>query len=75
MALIFEMFNIWNVENLAFGVSTNESTTTALGSRWGQGQTPLSTFRTLYLPDGTFNRGGVSVGTPFQLQVAAKYTF
>jgi len=75
MALIFEMSNIWNVENLAFGVSTNESTTTALGSRWGQGQTPLSTFRTLYLPDGTFNRGGVSVGTPFQLQVAAKYTF
>jgi len=73
--LIFEMFNVWNLENLSYGVSTNESTTTALGSRWGLGQTPLSTFRTLYLPDGTFNRGGVSVGTPFQLQVAAKYTF
>lgn len=75
LALIFEMFNVWNNENLSFGVSTNESSTTALGSRWGVGQTPLSTFRTFYLPDGTFNRFGVNVGTPFQLQVAAKYTF
>jgi hypothetical protein len=75
VALIFEMFNIWNTENLSFGVSTNESTTTALGSRWDRGQTPLPTFRTLYLPDGTFNRSGVDVGVPFQLQVAAKYTF
>jgi hypothetical protein len=75
VALIFEMFNVWNNENLSFGVSTNESSTTALGSRWGLGQTPLSTFRTFFLPDGTFNRGGTNVGTPFQLQVAAKYTF
>ncbi len=75
VALIFEMFNVWSTDNLSFGVSTNESTTTALGSRWGTGQTPLSTFRTLYLPDGTFNRGGTNVGVPFQLQVAAKYTF
>ena len=75
VSLIFEMFNLWNNENLSFGVSTNESSTTALGSRWGTGQTPLSTFRTFYLPDGTFNRGGTNVGTPFQLQVAAKYTF
>ena len=75
ISLIFEMFNIWNNENLSFGVSTNESSTTAAGSRWGNGQTPLSTFRTFYLPDGTFNRGGTNVGVPFQLQVAAKYTF
>src|SRR6185503_12653591 len=52
MALIFEMFKIWNNENLSFGVSTNESTTSALGSRWGLAQTPLSTFRTFYLPNG-----------------------
>jgi hypothetical protein len=75
VALIFEMFNVWNTENLSFGVSTNESTTSALGSRWGLGQTPLSTFRTFYLPNGTFNRAGVDVGVPFQLQVAAKYAF
>jgi Carboxypeptidase regulatory-like domain len=75
LSLIFEMFNLWNTENLSYNVSTNESTTTALGSVWGRGQTPVSTFRTFYLPDGTFNRGGTTVGVPFQLQVAAKYTF
>lgn len=75
IALIFEMFNLWNNENLSYDVSVNESSTTALGSRWGTGQTPLSTFRTLFLSDGTFNRSGVNVGTPFQLQAAVKYTF
>ncbi|MEW5976979.1 MAG: carboxypeptidase regulatory-like domain-containing protein [Acidobacteriota bacterium] len=72
---IFEMFNLWNLDNLSYNVSTNESSTTALGSRWGTSQTPLPTFRTLYLANGTLNSGGVNVGSPFQLQVALKYTF
>ena len=75
ISLIFEMFNLWNIENLSYDVSTNESTTTALGSRWGRGQTPESTFRTLRFPDGTFNRNGANAGVPFQLQLAVKYTF
>ena len=75
LAIIGEMFNIWNTENLSYLVSTNESTTADLGSRWGPGQTPLSTFRTFRLPDGTLNRNGINAGFPFQLQVALKYTF
>ena len=75
LSLIWEMFNLWNLEDLSFNVSSNESTTTALGSLWGRGQLPLPTFRTFYLPDGTLNKGGVTVGAPFQLQVALKYTF
>ena len=75
LAIIGEMFNIWNTENLSYLVSTNESSTADLGSRWGPGQTPLSTFRTFRLPDGTLNRNGINAGFPFQLQVALKYTF
>jgi Carboxypeptidase regulatory-like domain/TonB dependent receptor-like, beta-barrel len=75
VSLIFEMFNLWNTENLSYEVSTNESTTTALGSRWGRGQTPEPTFRALRFPDGTLNRNGANAGVPFQLQLAVKYTF
>lgn len=75
VSVIFEMFNLWNVRNLSYAVSTNESSTTALGSRWGTGQTPESTFRVLRFPDGTFNIRGANVGTPFQLQAAVRYTF
>jgi hypothetical protein len=75
VSLIFEMFNLWNTENPFYDVSTNESSTAALGSQWGRGQTPLSTFRTIRFPDGTFNRNGASAGVPFQLQVAVRYTF
>lgn len=75
LELIFDMFNVFNNRNFTYGVSSNESTTTALGSRWGTGQTPLTTFRTIRLPDGKLNRGGASVATPFQLQVALKYSF
>jgi hypothetical protein len=75
LSIIGEMFNVWNVDNLSYVVSTNESTTDALGSRWGTGQTPLPTFRTFYLPDGTLNRNGINAGLPFQLQIALKYIF
>jgi hypothetical protein len=75
VSLLFEMFNLWNKRNLSYNVSTNESSTTALGSVWGRGQTPAATFRTLFLADGTFNQRGTNVAAPFQLQVAAKYTF
>ncbi|RJQ29549.1 hypothetical protein C4571_01005, partial [Candidatus Parcubacteria bacterium] len=58
-----------------YNVSGNESSTTALGSRWGREQTPLPTFRTVRLADGSLNRGGVSVSSPFQLQLALRYSF
>jgi len=75
ISLAFDMFNFMNRDNFTYSVSSNESSTTALGSRWGQGQTPLSTFQSIYLPDGTLNKGGANVGSPFQLQVSLKYTF
>ncbi|MCI0625113.1 MAG: hypothetical protein L0387_26295 [Acidobacteria bacterium] len=76
LALIFEMFNLWNTDNLSYDVNINEQGgSTSLGSLWGAGQTPVSTFRTLRFPDGTLNIRGINVGLPFQLQVAAKYTF
>jgi hypothetical protein len=70
-----DLFNLLNRRNLTYGSSTNESTTTALGSRWGTGQTPLPTFRTLYNADGTPNRNTAFAGTPFQAQLALKYIF
>jgi hypothetical protein len=73
--LMFEMFNLTNKQNYSYIVSTNESSTTALGSRWGTGQTPSSTFRTIRLADGSLNRGGASVSSPFQLQVGLRYAF
>ncbi len=87
LALIFDMFNLINKHNFFYKVSLNESSTTALGSKWGTGQTPLPTFRTVHLPlgtlpncispkaDPTLNCGGADIFSPFQLQVALKYTF
>ncbi|HTD43865.1 MAG TPA: carboxypeptidase regulatory-like domain-containing protein [Bryobacteraceae bacterium] len=78
-----DLFNAFNKTNFSYSVSTNESTTTALGSVWGKGQSPAQTFRTIYLPNGALNVGGISVtGSssssgigPFQLQLALKYVF
>ncbi|MBI1895433.1 MAG: TonB-dependent receptor [Acidobacteria bacterium] len=70
-----DMFNFLNTEQFFYSTSSNESSTTALGSRWGPGQTPLATFRTIHLPDGTLNRAGISVDSPFQLQLSLKYMF
>ena len=75
LAVMFEMFNLTNKKNFTYTVSTNESSATALGSRWGTGQTPLPTFRRIYLADGSLNRGGASVASPFQLQVGLRYSF
>ncbi|MCC6860086.1 MAG: TonB-dependent receptor [Bryobacterales bacterium] len=75
VTLAFDLFNFVNRDNLSYSVSTNESSTTALGSRWGTGQSPLSTFRTLTLPDGRLNKGGANAGSPFQMQIALKYNF
>ena len=75
VTLMVDMFNFLNRGNLAYSVSSNESSTTALGSQYGKGQTPLATFRTLRLADGSFNRGGMYAGSPFQAQAALRYTF
>lgn len=86
LTMIFDMFNFTNTHNFFYNVSTNESTTTALGSKWGTGQAPLATFRSIHLPSGvvnctnpkadpSLNCGGASVASPFQLQVGIKYTF
>jgi hypothetical protein len=75
LALMFEMFNLTNKKNFRYTVSTNESSTTALGSQWGTGQSPLPTFRTIRLEDGSLNVRGASVSSPFHLQVALKYMF
>jgi outer membrane receptor for ferrienterochelin and colicin len=75
VSVVFDMFNVTNRHNYYYVVSTNESSTTALGSRWGTGQTPLPTFRTIRLADGSLNSGGAAVRSPFQLQAALKYTF
>ncbi len=73
--LIVDLFNAFNHDNWSYQVSINESTTTALGARWGTGQTPLATFRSLRLPDGSLNTGGASVGSPIQLQFALRHMF
>ena len=75
VSIVFDMFNMLNHRNNYYSVSTNESSTSALGSRWGTGQTPLATFRALRLPDGSLNRGGMSVSSPFQGQLALEYNF
>jgi hypothetical protein len=75
LELLFDMFNVTNQRNFFYGVTVNESSTPALGSRWGIGQTPLPTFRTLTNPDGTYNRNTASVASPFQLQAALRYSF
>jgi hypothetical protein len=75
LELLFDMFNLTNKKNFFYNVSTNESSTTALGSRWGTGQTPLSTFRTFRLADGSYNRSGMTVASPFQLQFGIRYRF
>jgi len=73
--LLADLFNVLNRKNLTYATSNNESTTSALGSRWGTGQTPLPTFRTLYNADGTPNRNTAFSGTPFQAQLALKLIF
>jgi hypothetical protein len=73
--LLFDFFNVLNHRNNFYSASTNESSTTALGARWGTGQTPLSTFRTFRKPDGSLNQGAMTVSTPFQAQVGLKYRF
>jgi hypothetical protein len=70
-----DLFNAFNHENWYYSVSSNESSTSALGARWGTGQTPLPTFRTIRLADGSLNNGGASVGSPIQLQFALRYLF
>jgi hypothetical protein len=70
-----DLFNVFTTDNWVYSVSSNESSTTTLGSRWGTGQTPLPTFRTIYLPDGSLNTGGARPGTPFQLQLSLRYNF
>jgi hypothetical protein len=75
MEFLVDFFNILNHRNNFYSASTNESSTTALGARWGTGQTPLATFRTFTLADGSLNRTGMSVSTPFQAQVGLKYSF
>jgi len=88
VVLMFDLFNLFTNRNFTYQVSSNESSTTALGSTWGKGQTPPATFRAIYLPAGTpsicpnakavaanYNCGGVSVGSTFQLQAALKYSF
>ena len=73
--LIVDLFNAFNHNNWTYQVSSNESSTTAKGSIWGTGQTPVSTFRSVYLPDGTLNIGGISASSPIQLQFAFRYMF
>ena len=76
LSWILDIFNVWNSNNFLFTTSINEQgSSTALGSLWGRGQVPLPTFRTLRLPDGSINRGGIFTAFPFQIQVAVKYTF
>lgn len=73
--LTVDLFNAFNHENWSYQVSSNESSTTAKGSIWGTGQTPVATFRTLRLADGSLNLGGASVSSPIQVQFAARYVF
>jgi outer membrane receptor protein involved in Fe transport len=75
LELMFDMFNVLNHRNFFYRVSTNESSTAALGSVWGPGQSPLATFRTIRSPDGTFNSNTAGVASPFQLQAALRYRF
>ncbi len=64
IALIFEMFNLWNNENLSFGVSTNESTTTALGSRGALDKRHSPRSEPSTCPMEHSIAAGVNVGTP-----------
>lgn len=75
ISLAFDLFNFMNMDNLSYQVSTNESSTSARGSIWGQGQTPAAAFRTLRLADGSLNKSGASAGSPFQMQISLKYNF
>jgi hypothetical protein len=73
--LAVDLFNAFDHENWGYSVSSNESSTTAKGSIWGTGPTPVSTFRSLRLPDGSLNVGGAYVTSPIQLQFALRYKF
>jgi hypothetical protein len=71
-----EMFNVWNTKNYAYAINPNEQGPIgAIGNLWGRGQTPLSTFRAKYLPDGSLNSNGLYIGSPFQLQLSLRYHF
>jgi hypothetical protein len=71
-----ELFNLWNTKNFLYTANPNEQGPVgAIGSLWGPGQTPLPTFRTKYLPDGSLNVNGLYPGTPFQLQFSLRYQF
>jgi hypothetical protein len=71
-----DLFNLWNTQNYLYAVNPNEQGPTgAIGSLWGTGQTPLLTFRTKYLPDGSLNVNGIYPSMPFQLQISMRYQF
>lgn len=71
-----DFFNLWNTDNYIFAVNPSEQGPAgAVGSLWGTGQTPLPTFRSKYLPDGSLNVNGIYPGTPFQLQMSLRYSF
>lgn len=71
-----ELFNLWNTKNFLYTANPNEQGPVgAIGSLWGPEQTPLPTFRTKYLPDGSLNANGLYPGTPFQLQFSLRYQF
>lgn len=75
LSIAFDLFNFLNRDNFRYNVSSNESSTTALGSKWGTGQTPLPTFQAIRLPNGALNQGGLTAADPFQVQVSMKYMF
>lgn len=71
-----ELFNLWNTKNFLYTANPNEQGPAgAIGSLWGPGQTPLPTFRTKHLPNGSLNSNGLNARAPFQLQIALKYQF
>ena len=73
---VLDMFNLWNRSNFLFATSINEQGSSIfLGSLWGRSQTPLPTFRSVRLSDGSINKNGIISSLPFQLQVAVKYSF
>jgi len=76
ISLVLDIFNLWNRSNFLFATSINEQGSSIfLGSLWGRSQTPLPTFRSVRLSDGSINKNGIISSLPFQLQVAVKYSF
>ena len=76
ISLILDVFNLWNGSIFLFASSINEQGSSIfLGSLWGRSQTPLPTFRSVRLADGSINKNGLISSFPFQFQVAVKYSF